>query len=63
MKLNLSVWSSPKIIALSGYTIEMLEGALFKLAEFIHSSIVPNKLEGFDIRRDNSLSKNMPGSD
>jgi hypothetical protein len=46
---NTSLWNRPKIVAVTGYSIEMLLEPLHRLAAFIRESLNPDRLHSFDI--------------
>ena len=47
--LNTDIWNNEEVTRVSGYTIVELRECLYLLAQFISSSLSPNRLESFDI--------------
>ena len=58
---NTSLWNTPKIVAVTGYSIEMLAAPLHRHAAFIRENLNPDRLDGFDIDFLESV-KNYPES-
>lgn len=58
--LNTEVWNNPRIVGITGYSIEMLKEPLYLLALFIQQNLSPNRLEGFDIEGIKSVKDISP---
>ena len=60
--LNTDKWNNPTVVAVTGYTIEMLVQPLSAMAAFIRENLNPDRLEGFDIDSV-QLSKNFSATE
>ena len=47
--LDTNKWNNPTVVAVTGYTMEMLVKPLSDMAAFIRENLNPDRLEGFDI--------------
>ena len=47
--LDTNKWNNPTVVAVAGYTMEMLVKPLSDMAAFIRENLNPDRLEGFDI--------------
>jgi hypothetical protein len=44
------IWDNPLVVSQTGYRFDQLREATHDLCAFMRKSIVPDKLEGFDLR-------------
>ena len=47
--LNTDIWTET-VVAVSGYTLEMLKQPLFESCMFIRNNLSPDRLAGFDLK-------------
>jgi hypothetical protein len=47
--LTTDLWNNPTVVAVAGYTVEMLAQPLSDMVIFIRKNLNPDRLEGFDI--------------
>ena len=57
--INTDIWNNASVVAVTGYTIEMLKQPLYEMSMFIRNNLSPDRLEGFDIQHVLSV-KNFP---
>ena len=49
LRFNTQVWNNQQVLKVTGYTYTAIKQCLYTLANYIRESLVPDRLQGFDL--------------